>query len=249
MRRRILVHAALTIARRELDAYFVSPIAYLVTAAFLVISGFFFSVFLISAQQQPNNDITQVMQGLFNNINVILLFIAPLLTMRLLADEQRSGTIEVLLTAPVRDWEVVLGKFLAALALFLVMLLLTLLYPLFIWRMGGNPDWGPVFGGYLGLILLAGATLSIGTLASALTENQIVAAVIAFAILLVLWLIGAAGTVWTGAAEVFRALSILERSDNFARGVINLEDIVYYLSLIIGTLFITTRILETRRYS
>jgi ABC-2 type transport system permease protein len=236
------LQTALTIARRELGAYFVSPIAYLVTAAFLLISGYLFSVILITSQLAS-------MEGLFFNINVILLFIAPLLTMRLLAEEQRSGTIEVLLTAPVRDWEVVLGKFLASLGMFCVMLLLTLFYPFIIWRLGGNPDYGPIISSYIGLLLLAGAMLAIGTMASALTENQIVAAVLAFVILLVLWLIGAAGNVVTGAAEVFQALSLPDRYNDFARGAVNLEDVVYYLSLMIGALFIATRILETRRYS
>jgi ABC-2 type transport system permease protein len=233
---------ALTIARRELGAYFVSPIAYIVMAAFLLISGYLFSVILITSQ-------TASLEGLFFNINVILLFITPLITMRLLAEEQRSGTIEVLLTAPVRDWEVVLGKFLAALGLFGVMLLLTLVYPLTLFWVGGNPDTGPIISSYVGLLLLAAAMLSIGTLASAVTENQIVAAVLAFAILLLFWLIGAAANVITGAAEVFRALSLPDRYDDFIRGAINLEDVVYYLSITIAALFIATRILETRRYS
>ena len=153
------MRTALTIARRELSAYFASPIAYLVAAAFLVISGYLFSLILVSNQQAT-------LEGLFFNINLIMLFVAPLLTMRLLADEQRSGTIELLLTAPVRDWEVVLGKFLAALALFGTILLCTLYYPLMLWRFGGKPDPGPMITGYLGLLLLAGAMLAIGTLAS-----------------------------------------------------------------------------------
>jgi ABC-2 type transport system permease protein len=236
------LYTALTIARRELGAFFVSPIAYIVIAAFLVISGYLFSVILILSQQAD-------LQGVFSNVNVLLLFIAPLITMRLLADEQRNGTIELLLTAPVRDWEVVLGKFLAALGLFGVILVLTFVYPIILWMLGGNPDFGPILSGYLGMLLIGGATLSIGTLASALTENQIVAAVVAFAILLLLWLIGAAGNVITGAAEVFRALSLPDRFSDFARGAINLEDVIYYLSIIVGALFIATRVLETRRYS
>jgi ABC-2 type transport system permease protein len=235
------LYTALTIARRELDAFFVSPIAYIVIAAFLVISGYLFSVILILSQQAD-------LQGVFSNVNVLLLFIAPLITMRLLADEQRNGTIELLLTAPVRDWEVVLGKFLAALGLFGVILVLTMIYPIILWVLGGSPDLGPILSGYLGMLLIGGATLSIGTLASALTENQIVAAVVAFAILLLLWLIGAAGNVITGAAEVFRALALPSHFSDFARGAINLEDVVYYLSIIIGALFIATRVLEARRY-
>lgn len=235
------MHTALTIARRELGAYFVSPIAYMVIAAFLLISGYLFSVVLINTSQAN-------LEILLNNVTVILLFITPLLTMRLLADEQRSGTIEVLLTAPVRDWEVVLGKFLAALGLLGVIFLCMLLYPLILWWVGGNPDVGPIISGYLGLLLLAGAMLAIGTLASALTENQIVAAVLAFAMLLILWLIGAAGNVWAGAEAFFRQLSLLERYSDFARGAINLADVIYYVSLMAGALFIATRVLETRRY-
>jgi ABC-2 type transport system permease protein len=235
------MRTALTIARRELSAYFASPIAYLVAAAFLVISGYLFSLILVSNQQAT-------LEGLFFNINLILLFVAPLLTMRLLADERRSGTIELLLTAPVRDWEVVLGKFLAALALFGTILLCTLYYPLMLWRFGGKPDIGPMITGYLGLLLLAGAMLAIGTLASSLTENQIVAAVIAFGALLMLWLIGSAASVATGAAGVLSALALPNHYDDFARGAINLEDVIYYLSLIVGCLFVATRALETRRY-
>src|SRR5918912_272449 len=164
---------ALTIARRELGALFVSPIAYVVAAAFLALSGYLFSILLITSSQAT-------MTSLFQNVSFILLFVAPLLTMRLLADEQKQGTLELLLTAPVRDWEVVLGKFLAALALFGTILLCTLYYPLLIWRFGGNPDPGPILTGYLGMLLLAGAMFAIGTLASSLTENQIVAAVLAF---------------------------------------------------------------------
>ena len=235
------MYTAFTIARRELGAYFVSPIAYLVTAAFLTISGYLFSLSLFFSRQAS-------LSGLFFNINFVLLFIAPLLTMRLLADEQKTGTIEVLLTAPVRDWEVVLGKFLAALALFGVMLLFTLYYPVILWRLGSTPDIGPVVTGYLGLLLFAGATFALGTLASSLTENQIVAAVLAFGFLLLLWLIDAAGNVAPGAATVLTALSLNGHFNDFARGAINLEDVVYYLSLTVGALFIATRILETRRY-
>src|SRR5919199_1702486 len=235
------MRTAITIARRELGAFFVSPIAYMVAAAFLALSGYLFSVILITSRQAT-------LAGLFNNASVILLFIAPLITMRLLADEQSKGTLELLLTAPVRDWEVVLGKFLAALALFGAMLLCTLLYPLFLWSIGGRPDIGPIISGYLGLILIAAAMLAIGTLTSSLTENQIVAAVLAFAILLFLWLIASAGNVATGASSVLSALSLPSHYDSFTLGAINLEDVTYYLSLTIGALFIATRVLETRRY-
>ncbi|MFN7470596.1 MAG: ABC transporter permease subunit [Roseiflexaceae bacterium] len=235
------MRTALVIARREILAYFISPIAYLVSAMFLLISGFLFSLILIQSQQAS-------MDGLFLNVTVVLIFIAPLLTMRLLADEQKSGTLEILLTAPVRDWEVVVGKYLAAMALFGVMLLCTLYYPIILWRIGGNPDWGPVLTGYLGIILLSSAMFAIGTLTSSLTENQIVAAVLGFGILLLMWLIDAAGNLATGATDLLRYLSLPAHYNDFARGAINIEDVVYYLSVTFVALFLATRSLESRRY-
>ncbi len=233
---------ALTIAQRELGAFFVSPIAYAVSAAFLLISGYFFAIILITSR-------LATLEYLFGNINITLLFITPLLTMRLLADEQRTGTLEILLTAPVRDWEVVTGKFLAALGLFVVMLAFTLYYPFLLWYLGGNPDFGPIISGYLGMILLASAMLALGTLASALTENQIIAAVIAFGMLLILWLLEAVSGLAAGATSVFQALSLSAHFGDFSQGAINLEDVVYYLSMTIGALFVATRVLETRRYN
>jgi ABC-2 type transport system permease protein len=235
------MRTALVIARRELLAYFISPIAYMVSAVFLLIAGYLFSLILIQSQQAT-------MEGLFFNIMVVLIFVVPLLTMRLLADEQKTGTIEILLTAPVRDWEVVLGKYLAAMGMFGVMLACTLYFPFILWRVGGTPDWGPILTGYLGLILLTSAMMAIGTLASAVTENQIVAAVLSFGILLLLWLIEAAGNIATGSATVLTYLSLPAHYNDFARGAINLEDVVYYLSVTIAALFIATRMLETRRY-
>jgi ABC-2 type transport system permease protein len=235
------MRTALVIARRELLAYFISPIAYMVSAVFLLIAGYLFSLILIQSQQAT-------MEGLFFNIMVVLIFVVPLLTMRLLADEQKTGTIEILLTAPVRDWEVVFGKYLAAMGMFGVMLACTLYFPFILWRVGGTPDWGPILTGYLGLILLTSAMMAIGTLASAVTENQIVAAVLSFGILLLLWLIEAAGNIATGSATVLTYLSLPTHYNDFARGAINLEDVVYYLSVTIAALFIATRMLETRRY-
>jgi ABC-2 type transport system permease protein len=235
------MRTALVIARRELLAYFISPIAYMVSAVFLLIAGYLFSLILIQSQQAT-------MEGLFFNIMVVLIFVVPLLTMRLLADEQKTGTIEILLTAPVRDWEVVFGKYLAAMGMFGVMLACTLYFPFILWRVGGTPDWGPILTGYLGLILLTSAMIAIGTLTSAVTENQIVAAVLGFGILLLLWLIEAAGNIATGSATVLTYLSLPAHYNDFARGAINLEDVVYYLSVTIAALFIATRMLETRRY-
>src|SRR5579875_374292 len=169
------------IARRELMSYYGSFLFYVVTAAFLVITGFFFAVtvaFSRSAQVAP----------LFQTMYTIMLLVAPILTMRLLAEEQRTGTIELLLTSPVRDAELVLGKFLAGLGLLVSMLVLTGFYPLLL-ALYGNPDRGGIIGGYLGALLFGGLAIAVGLFTSSLTQNQIVAAVLSFAILLLLWVI------------------------------------------------------------
>lgn len=235
------MRTALVIARRELLAYFISPIAYMVSAVFLLIAGYLFALILIQSKQAT-------MDGLFFNVTVVLIFITPLLTMRLLADEQKTGTLEILLTAPVRDWEVVLGKYLAAMGMFGVMLLCTLYYPFILWRIGGTPDWGPIATGYLGLILLSSAMFAVGVLTSALTENQIVAAVLGFGVLLLLWLIEAAGAISPAASDVLKYLAMPSHYNDFARGAINLEDVIYYVSVTLVALFLATRTLETRRY-
>lgn len=232
---------ALAIAGRELQAYFVSPIAYVVTAAFLLVSGYLFAAILLLSQEAT-------LRYLFGNLTTILLFVAPLLTMRLLAEEQRSGTLELLLTSPVQDWEVVLGKWLASLGLFAGIMLLTGYYPLLLWRYG-NPDWGPVLTGYGGVLLLGGALLSLGTLTSALTSNQIVAAVLGVGLSILAWLIDALSQ-FTGSpiSGVFDYLSLSTHFYDFLRGIVDTKDIVYYVSVIVVALFLATRVLETRRW-
>ena len=231
----------LAIAERELKAYFVSPIAYVLTALFLLISGYLFSVILLNTNEAS-------LRYLVSNLSVIWLFITPALTMRLLAEEARSGTIELLLTNPVRDVEVVLGKYLGVLGLLLVMLAFTLYYPalLFIF---GNPDRGPMVAGYLGVILQAAAFLAVGLLASSLTQNQIVAAVLTFAILLIMWLSeSVANFIGKPAGDVMRYLSVTSHSQDFARGVIDTTHVVYFLSIVAAALFLTFLSLQTRRW-
>lgn len=231
----------LAIAERELKAYFVSPIAYVLTALFLLISGYLFSVILLNTNEAS-------LRYLVSNLSVIWLFITPALTMRLLAEEARSGTIELLLTNPVRDVEVVLGKYLGVLGLLLVMLAFTLYYPalLFIF---GNPDRGPMVAGYLGVILQAAAFLAVGLLASSLTQNQIVAAVLTFAILLIMWLSeSVANFIGKPAGDVMRYLSVTSHSQDFARGVIDTTHVVYFLSVVAAALFLTFLSLQTRRW-
>ncbi|MFB0535158.1 MAG: ABC transporter permease [Anaerolineae bacterium] len=232
------------IAKRELQAYFVSPIAYAVTAAFLLVMGILFALFIINPGGAEAS-----MVFFFGSIFSVffLLLITPLLTMRLLAEEQHSGTIELLLTSPVRDWEVVLGKFLASWMLFAAMLVLTLYYPFLLERFG-NPDWGPIASGYLGFLLMGGALLSVGVLTSSLTQNQIVAAflgvVINLLLLLCLFVSDFAGPL----SGFVSYLSTLTHLIDLIKGVVDTKDVIYYLSVIAVCLFLATRSLETRRW-
>jgi ABC-2 type transport system permease protein len=231
-----------TIAGKELYGYFASPIAYLVIAAFLVMNGYLFSVILLGSRSAS-------MTSSFSDMVIILLFLSPAITMRLLSEEQRSGTIELLLTSPLREVELVMGKWLAAMAFFIVMLALTIPYPLFLLKFG-SPDVGPIIGGYIGIILLEGVFLSIGLLMSSVTENQIVALALSFGVLLVLWLLQSAGQSFGsgGAAAVVQYIALSPHFDGFTSGNIELKDIVYYVSLILIALFLTVRSIETRRW-
>ncbi|MEK7700952.1 MAG: ABC transporter permease subunit [candidate division NC10 bacterium] len=251
---------AWSIFKKEMRLYFTSPIAYVVGTIFLLIAGYFFynifAFFTLASMQSAMNpamardmSVTDgVMRPLFSNISVILLLLMPLITMRLFAEERRSGTIELLLTYPVRDGAVLAGKYLAALALYALMLALTLSYPgivLYFARL----EWGPLLTGYVGLLLMGATFLAVGIFASSLTENQIVASITTFGILLILWIIGWSadyvGGVW---GKVLQHLSILEHNDNFAKGVLDTKDIAYYLNFIALALFLTLRSLEARRW-
>ncbi len=249
-----------TIFKKEMLLYFTSPVAYVVFTFFLLILGYFFySIFafynLTSMQAAMNpafardlNIIDAVMRPLFSNTGIILLFFMPMLTMRLFAEEKRSGTIELLLTFPVRDSEVLLGKFAAAMGLFLMLLGFTALYPGIVGYFA-RAEWGPLLSGYLGLVLLGGAFLAVGVLISSLTENQIVAGFATFGVLLGFWVIGwSADLVGGGWRTLFQYLSILEHLDNFGKGVIDTRDVVYYLSVIVLALFLTMRSLESKRW-
>lgn len=231
----------LTIARREIQAYFASPIAYVVAAAFLAIMGYFFAVVLYYTREAT-------MRYTFGNMTTVLLFVAPVLTMRLLAEEQRMGTIELLLTSPVKDWEVVVGKFLGSLALFMAILGISLFFPLTL-SVLGNPDMGPIAGGYIGLLLLGSALLSLGVLTSSITQNQIVSAVLGVVFVVLLWLIGALGEI-TGPplSGVLTYLALSEHFFDLIKGVVDTKDVLYYLSVTVAALFLATRVLETRRW-
>lgn len=248
------------IFKKEMRLYFTSPVAWVIMTIFLLIAGYFFySIFafytMASMQSAMNpamgrdlNPTDSILRPLFSNVSVILLLLMPLVTMRLFAEERRSGTIELLLTYPVRDGAVLIGKFLAALALYALMIALTLLYPGIV-AYFTRLEWGPLVTGYVGLLLLGATFLAVGIFASSLTENQIVAAIVTFGVLLIFWVIGwsadYAGGTW---AKVLTDLSILEHYDSFSKGIFDTKDIVYYLLFTLVALFLSLRSLEARRW-
>jgi ABC-2 type transport system permease protein len=247
------------ICRKELHSYFVSPIAYLLLAMFAVIFGFFFwnvvgyFVFMgMEAQLRGDmfsmNINEQVIRPLVSNVSVIGLFFIPMITMRLFAEEKRSGTIELLATSPIRDLEVVLGKWLASLILYAGLLLLTALNFAWLFKYG-NPDWKPVAVAYLGLLLQAGALLAVGTFISTLTRNQIIAGAATFGVCLLLWVLewvsGYESATW---AQVLAYLSVLTHFESFSKGLLSTKDAVFYVTAIFLGLFLTARSMESLRW-
>jgi ABC-2 type transport system permease protein len=248
-----------TICRRELYSYFVSPIAWVLLAIFAFLSGVF--TYIISAsfaraslesqmsgQSMPMNLNEQVIAPLFSNIAVVGLFLIPLISMRLFAEEKRQGTIELLITSPLHDLEIVIGKWLSAVLMYgaLLVILLVDFSFLFIY---GNPDWKPVVSGFIGVLLQGACLLAFGTFISTLTRNQIVAGAIGFGLALVLWILN-----WTTSfgntpvIQVLNYLSIVSHMDSFSRGVIDTKDLIYYFSMIFLGLFLTARSLESLRW-
>jgi ABC-2 type transport system permease protein len=246
--------------KKEMRLYFGSPVAYAFLALFLLIAGWMFSqIFLIFSEMsmrsfmqpmaaQNLNPTENVMRPVFSNMSVVLLFFIPMLTMRLFAEEKKSGTIELLLTYPVRDGEVLMGKFLAAGAVYLILLALTLVYPGLMWAFG-RVEWGAVLTGYLGLLLLGAAFLAVGVFISSLTENQIVAGSATFGVLLAFWLIGWGADAAGGKLRsLLQYLSIIEHMDGFGKGVIDTKDVVYYVTVAAFALFLTLRALDAKRW-
>jgi ABC-2 type transport system permease protein len=231
----------LAIAEREIKSFFVSSIAWIIAAAFMAMCGFLFAVILLNSNEAS-------MRFLISNLSVILLFVAPFLTMRLLSEEIRLGTVELLLTNPVRDLDVVFGKFLGAMGFVLVMLALTLYFPALLFVFG-SPDPGPIVTGYLGVLLQAAAFVAIGLAVSSTTENQIVAAFLAFAINLILWLSESISQfVGKPLDAVMKYLSITSHFQDFSRGVIDSSHVIFFLSVIAAALFLTYLSLQTRRW-
>jgi ABC-2 type transport system permease protein len=248
------VRNTLLITRRELGTYFSSPIAYVVTASFLVFTGLLF----IDSLSGPFREASlrgwlagETLGGVLGeSINgaFTLLLLAPVLTMRLLAEEAKLGTLELLLTSPIRDFDVVIGKFIASMVILGLLLLLTLYYPLLLLTFG-NPDVGPMLAGYLGLIILGAFFLSVGLFASSLSSSQIASAVVGLIILLMFWFIDEAADFFRGLPEsILEFVSPRTHFTDFARGIIDSESIIYYLTLTAIFLFLTVRSLEARRW-
>ncbi|HXH24283.1 MAG TPA: ABC transporter permease subunit [Vicinamibacterales bacterium] len=249
----------LAIAHKELKSYFASPIAYIVIGLFALTFGFFFYSLLLyfdrtSMQMMGLGGPTsvnvneQLIRPVFLNAMVVFLFILPMVTMRTYAEEKRTGTIELLLTAPLTDWQIILGKFLGAMALYAAMLAVTLVHIGLLFAFG-QPDVLPILTTYLGVLLMGGCFIAVGLLISSMTKNQIVAATITFVVFLMLWIINWVAS-FTGprTQEVLNYLSITEHLDDFTRGILDTKHLVYYVSFIAFGLFLTLRSVDSERW-
>jgi len=252
------VRNILVICRKELGSYFASPIAYILLTLFGVIFGYFFWVVLgsflnysmeaqMSGSSYPMNLNEQIIRPLLSNVAVIGLFFIPLITMRLFAEEKRSGTIELLATSPIRDIEIVIGKWLAAVVLYAGLLLFTAINFTFLFRYG-HPDWKPLAIAYLGLLLQAGGLLAVGTFISTLTKNQIIAGAVTFAVCLLLWIVGWVDYETAAWAHVLSYFSVVNHFESFARGVLDSKDAIFYVTVIFTGLFFTARSMESLRW-
>jgi len=251
----------LAIAQKELKSYFASPIAYIVIGLWALLYGYFFAAILhFFVQQsmqmsqfgmqgpQSMNVNQQLIRPLLQNVLILILFLMPMVTMRAYSEEKRSGTIELLLTSPLTDWQIILGKFFGAMGLYASMLVVTLIHlgVLFVY---GNPEWKPVMTAYLGLLLLGGCFISVGLFISSLTKNQIVAGMATFAVFLLLWIITWIGS-FSGPTidQLTQYLSITDHLDDFGKGVLDTTHLIYYLSFITFGLFLTSKSVESERW-
>jgi ABC-2 type transport system permease protein len=252
----------LVIAGKELQGYFVQPVAYVVLTVFLLLAGWFFFALLrqfdemvqliqMMGQQQQLQQMnlnTRVIDPLLHDLSIVLVIVMPALTMRVFAEEKRTGTYELLLTAPVRTGEIVAGKFIAAASFTLIMVGLAWIFPLIL-MVFGNPEVGVMFAGYLALALLAVTFVAVGLFTSSLTQNQIIAAISSFGLLILLYVIS-----WpaeAGGGVAWALLKYLSLPDHFAtmvRGVIDSSDVVFFLSLTTVALFLTQRSVESARW-
>lgn len=226
---------------KEVKSYFYSPIAYVLIGMFILISSIMFWPNLISAYGEFN--------GNLSSMGYILVFIVPILTMRILAEDRKNGTEVLLLTSPVKLSEIVIGKYLAALFVFMVMVLISFVYPIILVIFGAaiTPQ---LVGGYVGFILLGASFIAVGVFSSSVTENQIIAAILGFVFLLIIWIADGIGSMVGGiTAEILYWFSLLSRYEDFNKGILRLNAVIYYLSFIAVFLFITIMVIERRRWS
>lgn len=245
--------------RKELKSYYSSWIAYLLMAFFAVIFGYFFyaatAIFvsrsmqsMMMGQGMPMDMNEWIIRPLLMNVSVIGLFIIPMITMRLFAEEKRTGTIELLMTSPVRDYEMIVAKWLAALTLYASILAISAINLIYLFAYG-KPDWKPILIGYLGLLLQGGCLLAVGTFISTLTRNQIIAVGGTFAICLLLWVLDWVTAYDTSSwAKVLSYISVVTHFETFAKGVLDTKDVIFYVSMIFFGLFLTARSMESLRW-
>jgi ABC-2 type transport system permease protein len=249
----------LAIAHKEIRAYFASPVAYVVIGLFALLFGYFYVAMLNWFVQQGTqmsmgmgpttlNVNQQMIRPLLLNTTVVLLFVLPMITMRTYAEEKRSGTMELLLTSPLTDMQIILGKFLGAMTLYASMLAVTLVYIGLLYAFG-TPEWKPILTSYIGLLCMGGCFIAVGLLISSLTRNQIVAGMLTFGVFLLLWVID-----WIGAfagptlEPIVNYLSITQHFDDFAKGVIDTRHLIYYLSFVTFGLFLTAKSVDSERW-
>jgi len=249
----------LAIANKELRSYFSSPIAYIVIGFFAFLYGYFYvailNAFVRQSLQmgqfgggQSMSVNQQLIRPLLQNVTVLVLFMLPAITMRTYAEEKRSGTIELLLTSPVTDFQIVMGKFIGATALYTIMLLVSLIHLVVLFAFG-RPEWKPILTAYLGLLLFGGCFISVGLFISTLTKSQIVAFMSTFGVFLFLWVITWIGSMVGPTGEKLTTyLSIVDHFDDFAKGVIDTTHILYYVSVITFGLFLTAKSVDSERW-
>jgi len=246
------------ICQKELKSYFVSPIAYGLMAFFALISGYFFYIATgyfvqgsmqaqMMGRQMPMSINEQILRPVLMNLSVVGLFLIPMITMRLFAQEKSSGTIELLVTSPIHDLEIIIGKWLGALLMYATIVCVGMLSTVFVF-VYGKPDWKPVLVGLLGLLLQGGCLLALGTFISNTTKSQIVAGVATFGVCLMLWILDWISFEQTTFSKVVAYLSVVTHFEPFAKGVIDSKDVIFYISMIVFGLFLTSRSMESLRW-
>jgi ABC-2 type transport system permease protein len=250
--------------RKEMGHYFVSPLAYVIVGVFLILTAFFFFYFLSAVNDQamrmdmqgmrmgvpPEIDVPgEVVRAFFGLLSSLVLFLTPILTMGVYAEERKRGTMELLMTSPVTELEIVLGKFLASLTLFAIMLLPTAAGPAYVFfHSEPAPPWRMLAAGYLGVLLLGGGLMALGEFISSLTESQIIAAVLTFAAFLFVWVLDIGSSAAGGVGAVLAYLSLIRHYDDFIRGVIDTSSLVYYASFLFLFVFLTVRSVDSMRW-